>query len=340
MPQKTSRTTGSLRVLRAGIGVAIAVAILFGATASLTGCAAKEKGAQGIVVAVSILPQQYFLERIGGNRVTALVLVGPGQNPHSYEPTPRQMASLSGARAWIKSGTDFELALEPKIRSQYPALRVVDGTAGVAFRELEKHSHEGEGEDHDDDAPVAGKSESDGAMPTELNIDRHTWLGREPAKIMAGWIRDTLNAIDPDGADLYRANCASLVADIDREFDGLKTRLAPLEGTKVFVFHPSFGYFLDEFGIAQEAVETGGKEPTAQALAKLIDEAKRDKPAAIFVQAQFPVSAAKKIADTVGAKVVPLDPLALDWLDNVERIGDALEKNGKETAKRGAENAK
>ena len=104
-----------------------------------------------------------------------------------------------------------------------------------------------------------------------------------------------------------------------------------LAGSKVFVFHPSFGYFLDEFGITQEAVETGGKEPTAQTLARLIDEAKQDKPSAIFVQAQFPVSAAKKIADSVGAKVVPLDPLAPDWLDNLKRIGDALEKNAKMT---------
>jgi zinc transport system substrate-binding protein len=329
MQKKHYRSSGSRAHLRAGIGAAIMAAALFAMTAPVMGCAAKAKGAHGIVVAVSILPQQYFLERIGGDRVTALVLVGPGQNPHSYEPTPRQMASLAGARAWIKSGTDFELALEPKIRSQYPALRIVDGTAGVAFRELEKHSHEGEGADHDDDEPAVGNTGTDGAMPADLNIDRHTWLGREPAKIMAGWVRDTLIAIDPDGADLYRTNCAALVADIDREFDELKTRLAPLSGSKVFVFHPSFGYFLDEFGIKQEAVETGGKEPTAQALARLIDEAKRDKPSAIFVQAQFPVSAAKKIADAVGAKVVSLDPLAPDWLDNVKRIGDALEKNAK-----------
>ena len=329
MPQKQYRSSESFIRPRTGVWAAFTMAIILAAITPLMGCAAKEKSAHGIIVAVSILPQQYFLERIGGDRVTALVLVGPGQNPHSYEPTPRQMASLAGARAWIKSGTDFELALEPKIRSQYPALRIVDGTAGVAFRTLEKHSHEGEGADHDDDEPAAGNADPNGAMPTDLNIDRHTWLGREPAKIMAGWIRDTLIAIDPDGANLYRANCASLVADIDREYDELKTRLANLAGSKVFVFHPSFGYFLDEFGITQEAVETGGKEPTAQTLARLIDEAKQDKPSAIFVQAQFPVSAAKKIADSVGAKVVPLDPLAPDWLDNVKRIGDALEKNAK-----------
>lgn len=291
------------------------------AFAAATGCKPMEKKAPGIVIAVSILPQEYFLERIGGDRVTALVLVGPGQNPHSYEPTPRQMAALAHARAWVKSGTDFEIALEPKIRMQYPSLGIVDGTAGVFFRTLEAHAHEGE------ESPQAEDE-------LDSNIDRHSWLGREPSKIMAGWIRDTLISIDPNGTDLYRENCEKLVADIDREFDSLKVRLAALEGSTVFVFHPSFGYFLDEFGIEQEAVETGGKEPTAKALSALIDEAKRDNPAAIFVQAQFPASAAQKVADAVGAKVIPLDPLAEDWLGNIGKIGDALEKNARETAKR------
>ena len=71
-------------------------------------------------------------------------------------------------------------------------------------------------------------------------------------------------------------------------------------------------------------METGGKEPTARHLAELIDEARADRPAAIFVQAQFPASAAKTVADAIGAAVIPLDPLAPDWLDNVKRIGETL----------------
>ena len=253
------------------------------------------------------------------------------------------MAALAASRAWIKSGTDFEISLEPKIRKQYPALSIVDGTAGVFFRELEKHSHadeQGENGESAQTSEIDGNSTDENSLGLELNIDRHTWLGRVPAKIMAGWIRDTLISIDPAGEALYRANCESLVADIDAEFDSLKTRLAPLEGTKVFVFHPSFGYFLDEFGITQEAVEIGGKEPTARALAALIEEAKRDKPSAIFVQAQFSVNAAKKIADSVGAEVISLDPLAPDWLANIKSMGSVLEKVSRTAQQKGGDTAK
>ncbi len=104
----------------------------------------------------------------------------------------------------------------------------------------------------------------------------------------------------------------------------MKTRLAPLSGSKVFVYHPAFGYFLDMFNITQVAVELGGKEPTQRELVALVDLAKKEKARVIFTQAQFSESAAKAVAGAVGAAVVPIDPLAPDWLGNLSRMGQAL----------------
>lgn len=264
-------------------------------------------------IAVSILPQKYFLGRIGGDRITVQVLVGEGQNPHSYDPTPKQMADFGNTAVWILSGTDFETALKPKVKLQYSSLIIIDGTAGVTFRKLEGHSHEGEKDHHED--------------KNGINIDRHTWLGWKPSKIMAGHMKDALIHIDPAGKDFYESNYQALVKDIDSVFTNLKKTLEPLSGRTVLVFHPAFGYFLDEFGIGQEAVETGGKEPNAKALSSLIGEAKADKVSAIFVQSQFPVNAAKTVADAVGAGVIMLDPLSPDWLENIKRMGAVLESS-------------
>jgi zinc transport system substrate-binding protein len=264
-------------------------------------------------IAVSILPQKYFLEKIGGDRITVHVLVGEGQNPHSYDPTPRQMADLGNTSVWILSGTDFETALTPKVESQYSSLIIIDGTAGISFRKMEEHSH--------------GEEKGHLEMKNGINIDRHTWLGRIPAKIMAKHIRDALERIDPAGRDFYESNYQALVEDIDSVFNNLKKDLQSLSGRTVLVFHPSFGYFLDEFGLEQEAVETGGKEPNAKALAALIEEARADKASAIFVQSQFPVNAAKTVADAVGAEVIMLDPLSDDWLENIKRMGEALKSS-------------
>ncbi|MDR0316695.1 MAG: zinc ABC transporter substrate-binding protein [Treponema sp.] len=257
------------------------------------------------LIAVSIAPQAWFVSRIGGDNVRTLVLAGQGQNPHSYEPSARQLQSLSTARAWILSGAEFEISLLPKIKRLFPSLPIADGTAGVVFRELEEDEA-----DHDVHSPH--------------NIDRHTWLGSEPAKILAAHIRDTLSLIDPAGTEQYAAHYETLVREIDAEFAALRIELAPLRGRNVFVYHPAFGYFLDEFGIRQQAVETGGKEPGPRDLSRLIALAKQEQAAAIFVQAQFPVNAAKTVADAVGAELISLDPLAGDWLANIRLMGEAL----------------
>jgi zinc transport system substrate-binding protein len=95
------------------------------------------------------------------------------------------------------------------------------------------------------------------------------------------------------------------------------------------VYHPAFGYFLDEFGIIQEAVETGGKEPTPRQLGRLIEKARAEKVKVIFVQAQFPAESARTAAAAAGAELVSLDPLAPDWLANISVMGEALKRGGK-----------
>ncbi len=128
-------------------------------------------------LALSILPQEYFVQRIAGDLVNSVVLVGEGQSPHSYEPTPSQMASLAKAKAWILSGTDFEVVLEGKVSSLYPNLLVIDGTEGVTFRSLGAHD---DGEHHE---PAIAED--------SLERDRHTWLGWESAKILAAHVLET-----------------------------------------------------------------------------------------------------------------------------------------------------
>ncbi len=271
------------------------------------------------LVAVSILPQSYFMQQIADSSIDILVLVGEGQSPHSYEPTPTQIANLSKAQVWILSGTDFEFSFEKKIKALFPSINIIDGTEGIRFRELNESEKE-EGEFHEADC------EEHNAEGFEHTIDRHTWLGRENAKIMASHMYKILIKINPSLKDFYTKNYHELIASIDETFTSLAYELTSLRGKSILVFHPSFGYFLDEFGIKQLSIETGGKEPSARILAELIDRAKKEHIPAIFVQKQFPVSAAHKIASETGAKVVPLDPLSADWLLNIQAMGKALKE--------------
>ena len=281
------------------------VLILLCLTLSAAACS-RQQAHNGLLITVSIPPQEWFVSQIAGDKANSLVLVPPGQNPHNYEPGPRQIQSLSTAAAWILSGSEFEISLRPRIAALFPNLLIIDGTEGVSFRMLEEHD-DGDGHDH-----------------SSIEIDRHTWLGREPAKILAAHVRDALSLLDGVNEAYYRGQYERLIALINFEFDELKISLMPLNGRSVFVYHPSFGYFLDEFGIRQEAVETGGKEPSPRKLYNLIARLKEEQAAAVFVQAQFPVNAAKTLASAVGAELIALDPLAQDWLNNIRLMGETL----------------
>ena len=291
----------------------LALAALLGAWAS--GPAAAPASVPTVVV--SILPQSEFVARIAGGKVKILTLVGPGASPHNYEPTPRQMADLSGASLWLTvGGVEFEKAFMPKVKALYPRLRIVDTAAGVKFRTLESHSHAGE--------PAAPAVAA--AADPEGGIDPHVWLGRDAVKVQLAAAAEALSALLPAEAAQFRKNRDAYVAEIDAAFDALAKELAPLKGKKIFVYHPSFGYFLDSFGILQEAVELGGKEPTQKSLAALIAEAKADGAKLVFVQKQFSTNAARTVAAAIGGAVVEVDPLAPDWLANIKAMGAALKR--------------
>lgn len=268
------------------------------------------------LVAVSILPQAWFVERIGAGRVDVLTLVGPGQSPHSYDPSPRQMESLSRAAVWLRIGVEFEDALAPRIESLAPTMLVTDCTTGMVFRSLE--------EDHDHAEEGAQAVQEAAAGQAGADRDPHVWLGRSQATAMVLNIAGTLATLDPASSLAYHEAAAALIREIEASFAALAERLAPLRGSTVFVFHPSFGYFLDEFGIHQEAVETGGKEPSQRQLTALVERAREAGARVVFVQKQFSDRAARTVAQAIGGSVASMDPLAEDWFGNLEFMGQAI----------------
>jgi zinc transport system substrate-binding protein len=270
-------------------------------------------------VFVSILPQAYFVERIGGPRMHVDVLVGPGQNPHSFEPTPGQMAALAQARVLFGIGLPFEDALLPKVRASFQRLEIVDTRQGVPLRRIEAHevesdAHEHQAHDeHDQDHQAGGE-------------DPHIWLAPKLVKIQAQTIADTLAQIDPEHADEFRRNLAAFDADLDALDVRLAAALAPLKGKAFFVFHPAFGYFADAYGLKQVPVEIEGKEPAPKDVAALIQQARQAGVKVVFVQPQFPTRAAEMVAQQIGGAVVPLDDLPRDYLHSMEALAEQVRK--------------
>ncbi|MDQ7781977.1 MAG: zinc ABC transporter substrate-binding protein [Desulfomonilaceae bacterium] len=322
----------------------VTILLLFLLLSPAVACAEGEEASGKIKVFVSILPQKYFVERIGGDRVDVNVLVGPGQSPHMYDPTPRRLAELSEARVFFRIGVPFEEILMPKIESAFKGLAVVDTSKGIQLREMESHGEEHEAEDaHDRTSKGEGYSGEDAHTGTDRHDaedghsheagspDPHIWLDPMRVKIQARTICDSLSMIDPAGAASYRRNLKRFEEDLDRVDALIAKALAPVKGKPIFVFHPAYGYFAERYGLVQTAVETGGKEPGARQLGRLIEKAKRADVKVIFVQPQFDMKYASTIAEAIGGAVVSLDPLAPDYINNLEdmaeKVGSALSRS-------------
>jgi zinc transport system substrate-binding protein len=291
--------------------------------ALLAACSGPESSDARIVF-TSILPQRDFVRHIAGERFAVDALVGPGQSPASYEPSLEQMKQLSGAAVFFRIGVPFEEGIMHKIQASMPNVHIVDLRAGIVLRDMtEEHHHDDDHSDHGDHE--AAHHEHDGEpgheehhdkhqdAPAQHGKDPHIWLSPPLVKQMAVIIRDALVEIDPAGKQVFDQNLGLFHRRLDSLDAYIRTTLAPLKGTELFVFHPAFGYFADEYGLTQKPVETGGKEPSARDLAELVEEAREHEPKVIFVQPQFAQKSARALAEQIGCAVVPINPLPEDY---------------------------
>ncbi len=272
-------------------------------------------------VFVSIPPQAAFVEGVAGDLATVHVLVGSGQSPHTFEPTPKQLADLSRAQLYFAIGLPFEVRLLKKARGANPKLVVVPTQQGVSYRLMRVHAP---GHDHDALQPEVpnetGHVHGQGPRGPRPMPDPHIWLDPKLVKFQVHAIAEALAQADPAHAAQYRKNRDALDAKLDRLDRTIRKQLAPYHGRSLYVFHPAFGYFARAFGLVQVPIEQEGKEPGGSELAMLIAGAKRHGAKTIFVEPQFSKRQADAIAAAISGRVETLDPLARDYFANLESM--------------------
>jgi zinc transport system substrate-binding protein len=268
---------------------------------------------------VTIPPQAQFVERVGGDHVQVGILVKPGHSPHTYEPTPRQMTELAEAGVYFLIGVPFEDILKERIRSANPDMAMVDTGRGIDLREMETHHTHGETEEHEHE-----EHEHREHNDHEGRKDPHVWLDPANVRVMAGHIAEALVEQDPENEADYRANLEEFRAELNRLDTRIRESLEGVEQREILVFHPAFGYFTDAYGLEQVPIEIEGKEPGAKALSELISFAKERGIKVVFVQKQFSSKTAQVVAREIDGQVVPLDPLARDYIGTMEDIAEAF----------------
>ncbi len=195
-----------------------------------------------VVASFSILGD--MTARIGGDRIELKTLVGPDGDGHVYQPTPADARAVAGARLVIVNGLAFEGWIPRLLQSSGTKATIVEATKGVTPREMK------EGDDHDHD-----HDHDHGAF------DPHAWQSVPNARLYASNIRDALITADPAGKEVYTANAAAYLAELDAldaEIRALVTTIPP-ERRKIITSHDAFGYFAEAYGltfVAPQGVST------------------------------------------------------------------------------------
>jgi len=261
---------------------------------------------------VSILPQKYFIEKIASEGFQIKVMVSPGFSPATYEPLPKQLGQLKNTKAFFSIGVPFEEAWLKKISSINPEMRIVDTSDSIKLRKM------------DDFQEIIRDDHEEDELHNDHNHqhDPHIWLSPRLVKKQAKVILYSLIELDQENSDKYQQNYNRFILELSELQAYIQDKLNNIDSRQFLVFHPSWGYFADEFGLKQIPIEIKGKKPTARELISIIEYAREKNIKVLFVQKQFSTKEAQSIAKAIDGKLIQIDPLAENYNENMKQIAD------------------
>ena len=260
---------------------------------------------QKIRVVVTILPLAEFVEQVGKDKVHVTVMIPPGAEPHTYEPTPNQLKEVSTADLYVKVGTglEFELYWLDKLLALSKKMRLCDGSFGVELLSMNADVHDGH--------------------PHGF-ADPHIWLSPKRVIRMVENIENALIEISPANAQFYKANAQDFISRLQALDSEIKNKLAAFSGRSFLVVHPEWGYLAVDYSLEQISLEKEGKELTAQEISEILKRAKEKNIRAVLTSPQFSQKTAEVIAKEINAGLITTDALAKDYIENLHRVADQL----------------
>ena len=246
---------------------------------------------------IKVLAVESFLadiaHNVAGDRATVDSLVPLGLDPHAFEPAPKDVARIAESAVLLVNGGGLEAWLNPVLSNVGGQRLVVTASTGLTSR----MAREGEAVEA---VPSGGLEQG----------DPHFWLNPLNVITYVQNIRDGLTQADPAGKDIYAANAAAYIAQLKDLDAWIQQRVSaiPVQNRLLVTNHESFGYFADRYGftIAGTIIPsvTTDSSPSAQELARLVDQIKATGVRAIFLELGSNPQLAEQVAAETGVKVV------------------------------------
>lgn len=286
----------------------------------------KENSSKKIKVVATIFPVYDFLREIGGDKIDLTMLMTPGAETHSYEPTPKDMKTVSNADFFAYVGGDsdewVDKILDGNKNDKMKVVTLMDCVKTVDEEHVEGMEEE---HDHDHDEDVDGKDDSDKDKDEhdehdehdhdhdgdEPEQDEHVWTSPKNAIEIVKKLTSELSKVDPDNANYYKENSKNYIKkleDLDKKFEDVVKNGKRKE--IIFGDRFPFRYFVDRYGLKYYAAFPGcstDTEASASTVAFLTNKVKEDKIPVIFHIELSNNKIAKSIAEATGAKMLQLN---------------------------------
>lgn len=249
-------------------------------------------------VTVTIEPLRYFTEQIAGDKFNVVTMVPKGSSPETYEPTSKQMVDLSDSQLLIKAGNlGFEMTW---------------------MHRLQYNGH----------FIVIDSSENIQRIPSSegSSADPHTWMSATNALIIAENIYKALNMVDQKDSLYFRQRYEKLRSTIMETDIAVSEKLDSIPCRTFVIYHPALTYFANDHNLRQLSIENEGREPSAQSLQRLIDDARNDSVRVILVQQEFSNSNISIVEKAIDAHTASINPLSYDWAKEMINIADILSR--------------
>lgn len=251
-----------------------------------------------IMISATLYPQFDFARIIGGEKADVSLVLPPGMEAHSFEPTPQEIVSLSRTDIFLYTGDDMEPWAGNIVENlKNEGVFVLDLSRGIPMLEMDDHGHENEGT-------------ADGHENEERGVDPHYWTDPNMAIIMIDEILQAMVSIDPDNEEYYSGNSKllkesllKLDKDIKEVVEGSSSKTILSGG------HFAFGYFAHRYGLEHMSPYEGfspNAEPSPKSIASLMETIKSTGARAIFFEELADPKVARVISEETGIQMLLL----------------------------------
>lgn len=281
--------------------------VILGFILVLAGCSegSKEESistSDKIEIVTTLFPQYDFARQIVGDKAEVTLLLPPGMESHSYEPTPADMIKINKANLFIYTGELMEPWAHKMIESvDSEQVKVLDVSQGIPLLA----SNEEDEQHHDHEAEVEGHehSEDDGHHHT---YDPHIWTSPQNAKVMVNNILEALCEVDPQNADYYKANAQAYQLQLDNLNDEFEVVVSNSKHDTIY--HSgrfAMQYLMEQYGVNYVSAPFEA-EPSAALVAQVINEIKANNIPAIYYEELITPKIAQMISEETGAQMLLL----------------------------------